>query len=208
MFSPSAPPLCYLDYKFGLPACIISTPHEYHDQCLFYATQPSHHPTSQFHFVYALGLVCLISHCYAVPQASVLYAPKSLSACAHLDSPSPLLTLLSPVSCRLTGHRPVHAAPLCTYRSATSALRLHHVFGLPSSLRCVLMHYVFNDPSKGEYPGARVGSGVVGRRRGVSLAEELSVIHCVRFHLHLLRRLMCCLPMHMVVVYRIYSIVL
>ena len=142
-------------------------------------------------------------------QITVCLCP--VCGCTHSDSPSPLLTLPSPASCRLTGHRPVHAALLCTYRSAkpTSALRLRHVIGLPSSLRCVLMHYLFNDPSKGEYPGARVGSGVVGRRRGVSLAEELSVIHCVRLHLHLLRRLTCCsLPMHMVVVYRIYSIVL
>jgi hypothetical protein len=31
------------------------------------------------------------------------------------------------------------------------------------------MNYVFNDLSKGEYPGARVGSGAVGRRRsGIS----------------------------------------
>ena len=75
----------------SIPACIIST-HEHHDQCLFFATQPSHHPTSQLRFcslifvdyvliiyiyqmafspicsaVYALGFVRFISRCYAVP---------------------------------------------------------------------------------------------------------------------------------------------
>jgi len=119
----------------SIPACIISTPREHHDQYLFSsATQPSHHPTSQFRFVYALGLVCLISHYYAVPQCST-HPNRScpVCGCTHSDSPSPLLTPPSPASRRLTGHRPVHAAPLRTYRSATSALRLRHVIGLPSS---------------------------------------------------------------------------
>jgi len=37
--------------------------------------------------VYALGLVRLISRCYAVPQCSLLYAPQSLSACARFGDP-------------------------------------------------------------------------------------------------------------------------
>ena len=71
---------------------------EHHDQCLFCAAQPLHHPTSQLRFcslifvhyvlilydyqmafspicsaVYALGLVRLISRCYAVPQCSTYF---------------------------------------------------------------------------------------------------------------------------------------
>jgi hypothetical protein len=49
------------------------------------------------------------------------------------DSPSSLLALFSLASRCLTGHRSVHVVPLCTYRSATSAFRLRHVIGLPSS---------------------------------------------------------------------------
>jgi len=40
-----------------------------------------------FSVVHALGLVRLISRCYAVPQESVLYAPQSLSARAQFADP-------------------------------------------------------------------------------------------------------------------------
>jgi hypothetical protein len=79
--------------------------------------------------------------------ASVLYAPQSLYARAqsvcqwastHSDSPSPLLALPSPASCRLTGHRPVHAAPLRTYHSAVGSYRFCYHF------LWTIRHYVFN----------------------------------------------------------------
>jgi len=49
------------------------------------------------------------------------------------DSPLSLLALFLLASHRFTGHRSVHVAPLCAYRPATSAFRLRHVIGLPSS---------------------------------------------------------------------------
>ena len=86
--------------------------------------------------VYALGLVRLISRCYAVPQCSM-----HPNHCLHVPGlPIPFgfpFVLACPVlacitlfywssfcSCRATVHIPF---------SATSAFRLRHVIGLPSS---------------------------------------------------------------------------
>jgi hypothetical protein len=74
--------------------------------------------------VYALGLVRLISRCYAVlyaPQSTVCPCPVCRS-CS--DSPSSLLALFLPASRCFTGHRSVHVAPLCAYRPATSGFRI------------------------------------------------------------------------------------
>jgi len=88
--------------------------------------------------IYALGLVRLVSHCYAVPQCSM--HPNHCLLVPGLPIPfefpfvlafPPLVLFLIASRC-FTGHRSVHVVPLCAYRPATSAFRLRHVIGLPS----------------------------------------------------------------------------
>jgi len=84
--------------------------------------------------VYALGLVRLISRCYAVPQCSM--HPNRCLLVPGLPIPFgfPFLLVLFLLASRyFTGHRSVHVAPLCAYRPATPAFRLRYVIGLPSS---------------------------------------------------------------------------
>ena len=78
--------------------------------------------------VYALGLVRLISRCYAVPQCSTHQFVDPVRIPLHPCVPC---SHLHHRCC--TGRRSVHVAPLCAYRSTTSAFRLRHVIWLPSS---------------------------------------------------------------------------
>ena len=69
---------------------------------------------------------------------STLCTPIAVCSCpvcqSRSDSSSPLLALFSLAPRCFTGHRSVHVAPLCTYRSAaTSTFRLRHDIGLSSS---------------------------------------------------------------------------
>ena len=90
--------------------------------------------------VYALGLVRLISRCYAVPRCSMHPNRCLLVPGSPIGDPVriPLRPCL-PCSCLHRALLQVIAlfmsrlAPLCAYHPATSAFRLHHVIGLPSS---------------------------------------------------------------------------
>ena len=83
--------------------------------------------------VYALGLVRLISRCYAVPPNRCLLVPG-----LPIPFGFPFVLALPVLSCITLFYwlsiRSVHVAPLCAYRPATSVLRLRHVNGLPSIL--------------------------------------------------------------------------
>ena len=81
----------------------------------------------------SVRLSILLDLCVWFRCASVLYAPQSLSARSRSDSPPSLLALFLFASRCFTGHRSVHVVLLCAYRPSTSAFRLHHVIGLPSS---------------------------------------------------------------------------
>ena len=70
----------------------------------------------------------------------MLYAPQFLSARARFADPVRiplrpwhLLSTCPVLACCFTGHFSAHVAPLCAYHPATSAFRLRHVIGLPSS---------------------------------------------------------------------------